>query len=203
MGSSSHFTKLVTSSDPHGPLMTDPRLIRSDRPVPHSLSSLLTPTRAPHARLLKHWEGRIVSLLALVRHPHAHSLASSLVGSHASSLAHFISGLLLPSHASALAFFPSLLRAYTLTSSLALLHTRFFPRALTHSLPPSHAYTRFLLASRVLPLSLTSLSEWTSNSFYICGPSWQAQSPPKLTPPHLRTITMTTRRSKKGGRRHL
>ena len=39
--------------------------------MPHSLSALLTPTRAPHARVLKHWEGRIVSL-ALVRHPHAH-----------------------------------------------------------------------------------------------------------------------------------
>ena len=37
--------------------------------MPHLLAALLTPTRAPHARLPTHWEGRIVSLLALVRHP--------------------------------------------------------------------------------------------------------------------------------------
>ena len=30
-GSSSHFTKLVTSSDPHGPSVTDPRLTRCQR----------------------------------------------------------------------------------------------------------------------------------------------------------------------------
>ena len=86
MGSSSHFTKLVTSSDPHGPLVTDPHLIRCDRPVPHSLSALLTPTCAAHAHLLKHWKGRTdwrIVLLALVRHPHAHSLTSSLARSHA------------------------------------------------------------------------------------------------------------------------
>ena len=35
--------------------------------MPHLLAALLTPTRTPHARLLKHWVGRIVSL-ALVRH---------------------------------------------------------------------------------------------------------------------------------------
>ena len=91
--------------------------------MPHSLSALLTPTRTPNARLLKHWEGRIVSLVP-VRHPHAHHmLACSLAGSHTSSLARF-SGSRLPSCISTLAFF----------LSLAHLHTRFFPRALPLSL---------------------------------------------------------------------
>ena len=45
----------------------DPGVV-GDRPVPHLLAALLTPACAPHARLPKHWEGRIVSLLALVRH---------------------------------------------------------------------------------------------------------------------------------------
>ena len=36
--------------------------------MPHLLAALLTPKCAPHARLPKHWEGRIVSLLVLVRH---------------------------------------------------------------------------------------------------------------------------------------
>ena len=77
-----------------------------DRPVPHSLSALLSPTCAPHARLLKHWERRIVSLLALVRHPRARSLLPS----RASTLASFSARLpascsLLFSHASSLAFF--------------------------------------------------------------------------------------------------
>ena len=133
------------------------RLTRSshvgDRPVPHSLSALLTPTRAPHARLLKHWESRIVSLLALVRyHTRTTCGACSLAGLHASSLA------------------------------------RFFPRALQLSLS-------FWLAC---PLAFFFSSERTSNSLYICGPSRRAQSPPKLTPPHLRIITMTTHALEKG-----
>ena len=45
----------------------DPGVV-GDRPVPHLLAALLTPTCAPHARLPKHSEGRIVSS-ALVRHP--------------------------------------------------------------------------------------------------------------------------------------
>ena len=45
----------------------DPGVV-GDRPVPHLLAALLTPTRAPHVCLQKHWEGRIVSS-ALVRHP--------------------------------------------------------------------------------------------------------------------------------------
>ena len=47
----------------------DPGVV-GDRPVPHLLAALFTPT--PHASLPKHWEGRIVSLLAPARHPHAH-----------------------------------------------------------------------------------------------------------------------------------
>ena len=39
-----------------------------DRPVPHLLAALLTPTHVPHARLPKHWEGQIISS-ALVKHP--------------------------------------------------------------------------------------------------------------------------------------
>ena len=99
--SSSHVTILMTSSDPHGPLVTDPHLIRCDRPVPHSLSALLTPTCAAHAHLLKHWKGRTdwrIVLLALVRHPHAHSLTSSLARSHACFSrflpAHFLSRII-------------------------------------------------------------------------------------------------------------
>ena len=42
--------------------------------MPHS-SALLTPTRTPHACLLKHWEGRIVSL-ALVRYPRVYHMLS-------------------------------------------------------------------------------------------------------------------------------
>ena len=34
-------------------------------------------------------------------------------------------------------------------------------------------------------------------SCYTCGPSRRAQSPPKLTPPHLRTVTMTSRAHQK------
>ena len=45
----------------------DPGVV-GDRPVPHLLAALLTPTCAPHASLPKHWEGRIISS-ALVRHP--------------------------------------------------------------------------------------------------------------------------------------
>ena len=37
--------------------------------------------------------------------------------------------------------------------------------------------------------------ERTSPSFYIGGPSGRAQTPPKFTPPHLRTVTVTTRKS--------
>ena len=36
----------------------DPGVV-GDRPVPHLLAALLTPTRAPHARLLKHWKGEL------------------------------------------------------------------------------------------------------------------------------------------------
>ena len=45
----------------------DPGVV-GDRPVPHLLAALLTPTHVPHARLPKHWEGQIISS-ALVRHP--------------------------------------------------------------------------------------------------------------------------------------
>ena len=45
----------------------DPGVV-GDRPVPHLLAALLTPTHVPHARLPKHSEGQIVSS-ALVRHP--------------------------------------------------------------------------------------------------------------------------------------
>jgi len=48
----------------------DPGIV-CDRLVPHSWRCCSYP-HAPHARLLKHWEGQIVSLLALVRHPHVH-----------------------------------------------------------------------------------------------------------------------------------
>ena len=138
--------------------------------MPHSLSALLTPTRAPHARLLKHWEGRIVSLVP-VRHPHAHHmLACSLAGSHASSLARFSLARFFP-RAFQLSLSFSLLRTYTLASFLVC----FLSRLLLGSL------ARFF-----------SPSVLTSNSFYIRGPSRWAQSPPKLTPPHLCTVTMTT-----------
>ena len=138
--------------------------------MPHSLSALLTPTRAPHARLLKHWEGRIVSLLALVRYPHTQSLASSLARSHPLWLA------------------------------CPLLLSRACP-LLVHSCFLSGPLAWFLLASLLLhasSLAFFLLFERISNSFSICGPSRRAQSPPKLTPPHLRTITMTTRALKKG-----
>ena len=75
-------------------------------------------------------------------------------------------------------------------------HTR---TTLSLSSPLLRAYTRFLLASLLPPwlslaLFLTSFSsEWTSNSFYICGPSRRPRVRPKLTPPHLRMVTMTTR----------
>ena len=57
----------------------DPGVV-GDRPMPHLLAALLTPKRAPHARLPKHWVGRIVSL-TLVRHPHVnHTLACPSTG---------------------------------------------------------------------------------------------------------------------------
>ena len=126
-GSSSHFTKLVTSSDPHGLLVTDPSLTHCDRPVPHSLSVLLTPTRAPHARLLKHCEDELSRCWCWSNtHAFTSSLArfhaSSLACSHASSLAHFLSGSLLPSHASTLAFF----FASSLTFFLSRMDLQFF-----------------------------------------------------------------------------
>ena len=145
--------------------------------MPHS-SALLTPTRAPHARLLKHWEGRIVSLLALVSHPHAyHKLACSLAGLHSSSLARFLSDSLL-----------------LLTLQLSL--------SFSFSSPSSFSHPFTSLASAFFSLLSPPLfsSERTSNSFYICGPSRRRSVRPKLTPPHLRTVTMTTRAlSKKVG----
>ena len=120
------------------------RLTRSshvgDRRVPHSLSALLTPTRAPHARLLKHWEGQIVSL-ALVRHPHVHhTLVCTLPRLHASSLARFLSGSLLPSCASTLAFVSCLLR----------LPAFFFARLPSHFLLPQNGPPiRFISAARL------------------------------------------------------
>ena len=36
----------------------DPGVV-GDRPEPHLLAALLTPTRAPHARLPKHWKGEL------------------------------------------------------------------------------------------------------------------------------------------------
>ena len=63
-GSSSHFTKLVMSSDPHSPLVTDLCLTRCDRPVPHSLVTDPCLTHYPHCS-----------------HPHAHhTLACSSTG---------------------------------------------------------------------------------------------------------------------------
>ena len=143
--------------------------------MPHSLSALLTPTRVPHTRLLKHWKGQIVSLLALVRHPHAHSLASTLVRSHSCSRARFLL-------ASSLARLPA-------SCSLVLTRSRFL----------SGSLACFLLASLLAHFLSCFLSlERTSNSFYICGPSRRAQSPAKLTPPHLRTVTVATRTLEKG-----
>ena len=50
--------------------------------------------------------------------------------------------------------------------------------------------SRFLFSS--LALSLSSPQNGAPICFSICGPSRRAQSPPKLTPPHLRTVTMMT-----------
>ena len=126
--------------------MTRASLI-GDRPVPHSLSALLTPTQAPHARLLKHWEGRIVSLLALVRHPHVHhTLACSLAGSHASSLACSFP------HALQLSLFLSC--AYTLASSLTRLH----PLLARFSRASSLTYFSLLYGPPILFISVARLS---------------------------------------------
>ena len=134
------------SSDPHGPLVTDPRPTRCVRPVPHSLS-LLKPSRAPHACLLKHWKGQIVSSLALVRHPHAHSLASSL------ALLHTCFSRLLASFPR---FFPHALPCFL------------FSRACSLALPfwlACPLLARF--SSRVLPLSLSFFFERTSPILFI------------------------------------
>ena len=114
--------------------------------MPHS-SALLTPTRAPHARLLKHWEGRIVSLLALVRHPHAHHmLTCSLAGLHASSsfssLAFFLVlfSLLLLSPLTSLALFLSLLSPQN-GPSIRFISAGHLTGAVCPKLTPSHLRT--------------------------------------------------------------
>ena len=57
-----------------GPSRVSTLVFVGERPVPHLLVALFTPTRAPHARLPKLWAGRTVSLLALPRPPHARFL---------------------------------------------------------------------------------------------------------------------------------
>ena len=71
-GSSSHFTKLVMSSDPHGPLVTDPCLTRWCCSHPHAHHTLACSSTGKDELTDK------FSLLALVRHPHTHSLARFL-----------------------------------------------------------------------------------------------------------------------------
>ena len=124
-------------------MVTDPRLTRCDRPVLHSLSVLLTSTHAPHARLFKHWKGRTdwrIVLLALVRHPHAHSLASSLARSHAC-----FSRLLVPT-----------LACFHASCSLLCLHARMLLRLRTPSLARflSGSLARFLFAIASCSLAL-------------------------------------------------
>ena len=82
-------------------------------------------------------------------------------------------------------------------------HTRLLTCTLPLWLASSLTCFHPLLArfSRFLLSPLTSLaSERTSNSFYIAGRLGGRRVFPKLTPPHLRTVTMTTRAlSKKVG----
>ena len=137
-----------------------------DRPVPHLLVTLLTPTRTPHARLPKHWEGRIV-LSVLVRHP---------------LLARFSRPLLF--HLSFRFFFflfcfslLTLFSPHSFLSSLFSLLTLFSP----HAFLPSR-FSLFFSPQNV-PLA----------RFYISGPSPRGAVRPKLTSPHWRTVTMTTR----------
>ena len=102
-----------------------------------------TLTRAPHARLPKHWEGRIVSLLALVRHP--------------------------------------LLARFSFSSpSLAFFRPAFFHLRFPLSrFSPHRTYLPFVLYLRAVSAGVVRS---------------------KLTPPHWRTVTMTTRAlSKKAG----
>ena len=151
--------------------------------MPHLLSALLTPTRAPHARLLKHWEGRIVSLLALVRHPHAHhTLACSLADLHASSLARFFPRALTPSSCSLLVLSsPSL--SFSFSSPLLFLLSRL---AFFSLLSPFSSHFSLLRTDLQFVLYLRAVSAGTVH--------------PKLTPPHLCTVTMTTRAlTKKAG----
>ena len=72
MGSSSHFMKLVTSSDPHGPSVTDPCLTRCRRcSHPHAHHTLACSSTGKHELSRWRWS-------APTHAPHAHLQACTL-----------------------------------------------------------------------------------------------------------------------------
>ena len=82
-------------------------------------------------------------MLALVRHPHAHSLASSLVCSHSGSLAHFFS------HALARFLFASLLARFLSHFLFSLLARISFARFLSAFFPLNRPPILFIYAARL------------------------------------------------------
>ena len=135
-----------------------------DRPVPHLLAALLTPTRAPHAHL-QACTLPCLDASSLVRFfPRALQLSLSFLFSSPSSLSRPFSSL-------ASAFLSLLSPPLSSHFSLAFFYFSLPPRSLASAfLPQNGPPIHFISVGRL-----------------------RQRSPPQAHPPHLRTVTMTTR----------
>ena len=147
--------------------------------MPH-LVALLTPTRAPHARLPKHWKGE----LSLQRWSDTRFLVASL------ALCFFLSPFAFP----LLTFSLQTLSLHTFSPfRLFLLRTSLSSQNVPLSLFPHFFYISERLSSQNVPHAF-------SCSFLYRRAVSTGAVRPKLTPPHWGTVTMTTRAlSKKVG----
>jgi len=140
----------------------DPGVV-GDRPVPHLLAALLTPTHAPHARLPKHWKGE----LSRQRWSDTRFLVASL------ALCFFLSPFAFP--------------LLTLFSS-----EHFFPLHSLLTFSP-RTFSLKTFSPQTFSLQTFSLENVPLARFYIPWPSPRGAVHPKLTPPHWGKVTMTTR----------
>ena len=145
-----------------GPSRVSTLVFVGERPVPHLLVALFTPTRAPHARLPKLWAGRTVSLLALARHLHARFLLLFCAPTPASC-----------SLLSRTSFVHAFLLSQNVSLSLQNVSLSLFP----HSQNASPHRTSLSLQN--VPLSPFPLRM----SFYIFGASLRVQPTPRSPRP--------------------
>ena len=157
-GSSSHFTKLVTSSNPHGPSVTDPCLTCRRCSHPHAHHTLACPSTGKDE--LSRWRWSDTHTCT------TRSLSSPLLRAD--------TRFLLASRT----YF-----SFSLSLSLAFFRPAFFRLRF----PFTSLGSAFPLRTDLLFI----LYLWAVSVGAVC---------PKLTPPHLRTITMITHAlSKKAG----